>query len=340
MAHLNQSQPVQRECAPLFGARRDDGNAHDFLRVRLAEWHAHLSPQQQRAAEVVRDNPDDVANYSLRQIARWHDISPSHFSRLARVIGYDNYEALRDACRSGIRARRLTFAEKAAALRDKNASAKSGSFVIRYGTESIGNIQTMLNQIDTIMLDAVADRLVGAQRVFLAGNLGSRHLMAHMKHVADIAFDNWHIVGPTALGVLTKLSDEDVVLVLSYAPYARRSVHLARMVKNTGANMIVITDDEGSPLVEFASLVICLPADSTQFFPSYVAALVFLESLMAMVVCRSPAAVRRHIDAVEKNNYQTGEYWSAPVRSACNPARRSKLNNADAADPLGDACEG
>ncbi len=329
MIHLNQSQSAQAEHTAPLRARQTCGGAHDSLRARLAEWYPRLSPQQRHAAEVVRDQSDDVANYSLRRIAQRNGISPSHFSRLARVIGYADYEALRDACRSGIRARRLTFAEKAAALRDKNISAKSGSFVVRYGTESIDNLQSMLNQVDTAVLDAVADSLAGARRVFLAGNLGSAHLMAHMKHMADIAFDNWHVVG-ASLGVLTKLSDGDVVLVLSYAPYARRSVHLARMVKDTRANLVAVTDDEGSPLVEFAHFVICLPADSTQFFPSYVPALAFLEALMTMVVCRSPAAVRRHIDAVEKSNYKTGEYWDAPPPATCHPVRRSNLNNAGA----------
>ncbi len=287
-----------------------DADVHDFLRVRLTELHSRLSPQQRRAAEVIRDKSDDVANYSLRRVARRHDIAPSHFSRLARVMGYADYEALREACRSGVRARKLTFAQKAAALRDKNISGKSGSFVIRYGIESIDNIQVMLNEIDPVLVDAVADRLAGARRVFLAGGLGSAHLMAHMKYMADIAFDNWHTVGTNAVGVLTKLSADDTVLMLGYAPYARDSVHIARMIKNAGANLVVITDDSGSPLAGFSRHVICLPTDSTQFFPSYVPALAFLEALIAMVVCRSPAAVRRHIEAVEKNSYQTGEYWT------------------------------
>lgn len=313
MAHLDQISRAggntgEAPPTPVHG-RETDADVHDFLRTKLTELHSRLSPQQRRAAEVIRDKSDDVANYSLRRVARRHGIAPSHFSRLARVIGYTDYEALREACRSGVRARKLTFAQKAAALRDKNISGKSGSFVIRYGIESIDNIQAMLNEIDPARLDAIADRLAGARRVFLAGGLGSAHLMAHMKYMADIAFDNWHTVGANAVGVLANLSTDDTVLMLGYAPYARESVHTARMVKNAGANLVVITDDSGSPLAEFSRHVIRLPAESMQFFPSYVPALVFLESLMAMTVRRSPAGVRRHIDAVEKNNYQTGEYW-------------------------------
>ncbi len=330
LTQLDPTRTADEETAgapsPAHGKSAGDADAHAFLRARLSELHARLSPQQRRAAVVVRDKSDDVANYSLRRVARRHGIAPSHFSRLARVIGYDNYEALRDACRSGVRARKLSFAQKAAALRDKNISGKSGSFVIRYGTESMGNIQTMLNEIDPAMLDAIANRLAGARRVFLAGSLGSAHLMAHMKYMADIAFDNWHTVGANAVGVLTKLSADDAVLLLGYAPYARHSVHLARMVKNAGAHLIAITDDNGSPLAEFSRHVVRLPTDSTQFFPSYVPALVFLEALMAMVVCRSPAAVRRHIDAVETNNHHSGEYWNQSemeIKAASPPTRYS-----------------
>ncbi|MGI9310148.1 MAG: MurR/RpiR family transcriptional regulator [bacterium] len=295
--------------APLC-ASGADADAHGFLRARLTELHSRLSPQQRRAAEVVRDKSDEVANYSLRRVARHYNIAPSHFSRLARTIGYSDYEALRNACRSGVRARRLTFAQKAAALRDKSLSAQSGSFVVRYGAESINNIEAMLNEIDPSALDAVAESLATARRVFLAGNLSSANLIAHMQYMADIAFDNWHTIHASAFGKLTHLRADDAVLVLGYAPYARDSVDMARMVANAGADLVAVTDDNASPLAEFSRHVICLPTDSTQFFPSYVPALVFLEALMAMVVCRSSAAVRGHIDAAETHRYNTGQYWA------------------------------
>ncbi len=302
MAHLDQNQPAKATppTSPIPHRQKTDADVHAFLRARLTELHSRLSPQQRRAAEVIQDKSDDVANYSLRHIARWHNIAPSHFSRLARVIGYADYETLREACRSGVRARKLTFAQKAAALRNKNISGESGSFVVRYGIESMDNIQVMLNEIAPTLVDAIADQLASARRVFLAGGLGSSHLMAHMKYMADIPFDNWQIIGANAVGVLTKLSADDTVLMLGYAPYARDSVHIARMVKNTEANFVVITDEYDSPLAGLARHVICLPTDSTQFFPSYVSALVFLETLIAMVVCRSPATAHRSTEAVKE----------------------------------------
>lgn len=310
MAHLDQELTNGGATPAPPPEQGGDAATLDFLRMRLNELYPRLSPQQRRAAEVIRDQSDEVANYSLRRVARRNAIAPSHFSRLARVAGYADYEALREACRNGVRARKLSFAQKAAALRDKSVSGKSGAFVIRYGMEAIENVQTMLNEIAPALLDAVADRLAGARRVLLAGSLGSAHLMAHMKYMADMAFDNWHTVGVNATGVLSKLSDDDVVLVLGYAPYARDSVEVARLAVNSRACLVAVTDDSGSPLAGLARHVIRLPTDSTQFFPSYVPALILLEALTAMVVCRSPATVRRHIEAMEKNSYQTGEYWT------------------------------
>lgn len=309
MAHLDQKL-TNGDATPAPLREPGDAATLDFLYMRLNEMHPRLSPQQRRAAEVIRDQSDEVANYSLRRMARCHAIAPSHFSRLARVLGYADYEALREACRNGVRARKLSFAQKAAALRDKSVSGKSGAFVIRYGMESIDNVQTMLNEIDPALLDAVADRLAGARRVLLVGSLGSAHLIAHMKYMADMAFDNWHTVGVNATGVLSKLSGDDVVLMLGYAPYARDSVEVARLAANSRACLVAVTDDSGSPLAGPARHVVRLPTDSTQFFPSYVPALILLEALTAMVVCRSPATVRRHIEAMENNSYQTGEYWT------------------------------
>jgi DNA-binding MurR/RpiR family transcriptional regulator len=58
----------------------------------ISSKYSSLSPQLQRAARFVVENPEEVATRSLRQIAASIDMSPPTFSRLAGALGYKNYE--------------------------------------------------------------------------------------------------------------------------------------------------------------------------------------------------------------------------------------------------------
>ena len=75
-----------------------------------------LSPKLQRAAQYVAEHPEEVATRSLRYLAGVTELTPPTFSRMARSLGYANYEALRDTCRKQVNRQQLIFTEKARVL--------------------------------------------------------------------------------------------------------------------------------------------------------------------------------------------------------------------------------
>ena len=63
---------------------------------RVAAGYAGLSPQLRRAADFVAANGQEVATRSLRQVSVAAGVTPPTLSRLARALGFDSYEALRE----------------------------------------------------------------------------------------------------------------------------------------------------------------------------------------------------------------------------------------------------
>ena len=70
------------------------------LEARVAEKYSGLSEQLRKAADYVLSHPLDVASRSLRAISSESNVSPATYSRLSRVLGYDNFEQVRDSSRS------------------------------------------------------------------------------------------------------------------------------------------------------------------------------------------------------------------------------------------------
>ena len=286
------------------------------IEARIARRFDGLSPQLRRAASYVLEHPDEVASRSLRQISRAAEIAPPTLSRLARALDCDSYEQLREICRQEIKRRRISLSEKARVLQGLGGDAEADDgqpFILRQTDAVLGGLQSLVQDIEIADLRAATDSLRKARRVLLIGSMSASYSMQYMNYMAAMAFDNWQIVdtrpGLAVPGSLLTVSQADAVIVISHAPYARRSVQLAELCHESGAYVLAITDQISSPLLKVASAHFLVSAESPQFFPSNVATLCLIESIMGMLIRRGGPAVGDRIAAAEAANATLGEYW-------------------------------
>ena len=285
------------------------------IRDQVVERFPALSPQLKRAAQFVLDYPDEIATRSLRHVAREAALPPPTFSRLARAMGYESYDALRELCRGEIRKRKSRFADKALALLEPEggrASAQQNPFAVRQAAAAISNIQALLETIDVQALELAARKLARARKVVVIGSLSAYAFVDYVSYIAAMALPNWRVAGRSGSSLasaVVELGKRDAVLVMTHEPYSARSVRAASFAREQEAHVVAITDGAKSPVAAIANTLFLVSTDSPQFFPSHVAALVLLESLMGMVVREKGAAAQQRIAAVEQENYVLGEYW-------------------------------
>lgn len=290
----------------------------NLIQARIAQTFEDLSPQLQKAASFVLEHPDDVATHSLRQVAQAAEVAPPTLSRLARALSCESYEALREICRQDIKRRSRSLAEKARGLQALDLAAgpepagERQPFVLRQTHAALGNLGSMAQDIDVADLRAAVDRLMAARRVALIATMSSGFFLQYMAYMAAMAFDNWRLVLDEPTGIasnLALLNEQDAAIVMSHAPYARRTVDAARQCRAAGAYVLAITDSAASPLLAMASAHFLVPTDSPQFFPSNVATLNLIESIMGMLVRRADPSIGDRVAAVEAANHSLGEYW-------------------------------
>jgi DNA-binding MurR/RpiR family transcriptional regulator len=300
--------------------RIGEGRARVFsLQDRIAAHFDGLSPQLKVAARYVAEHPQEVAMRSLRQIANSLALSPPTFTRLARSVGCETYEELREICRSEITRRTRTFAEKAESLQHHGrrdggepGPREPGALLREQISSAMTNLEATLASVDQRRLAEAADVLAAAERVLLIGSLSSAAFIDYMAYMAGMAFPNWESAAKSGASVpanLVDVSKQDAVLVITKSPYARRSVEGVGLAHRAGAQIIAITDGVQSPVMRFADHGFIVATDSRNFFPSHVATVVLLETLIGMVIRRSGKSAQRRIAAVEGANRENGEYW-------------------------------
>lgn len=284
------------------------------LARRVSKNFSELSPQLKLAARFVLDHPDEVATRSLRTLASQSGLSAPTYSRLARAIGYDAYDDLRDICREELKQKQLTLAQRASLLRSNERLVSANgrdTFAERHAAVAASNLSSMLEDLDVAELADVSERLARAKKVKLAGSLSSRSMVDYLAHIAGLATANWSVVGqegPSIPAELADMNEETVLLSVSVAPYLRRTVQIAEKAADAGAVIVAITDDIQAPILKHATHSFVVQTDSLNFFPSHIAILTLLEIIGGMVVSRLGPEANERIDKVERLSRSVGDY--------------------------------
>lgn len=286
-------------------------NQGPSLQERVEERYAGLSSQLRRAADYVMTNPLDIASRSLRSISTDSKVSPATFSRLSRALGYNSFEEMKDVSRRSVGQRVVSLSERAERLRAGQSVGKS--MLQRQSKACINNIEEFVGKTDEAKLEKAASLMRRARRVVLLGALSSSGITQYMAYLAQYFASNWSLAGRmgAALGAqLAKLGPGDVVFVVTKSPFAQRAVIAAKLAREAGADVILVTDALDCPALAYATHGFVVPSESPQFFSSYVVTLVLIETLIAMIVAASEADITAEIHAVEAKNEELGEYAS------------------------------
>lgn len=289
-------------------------DASSSIHDRISAHYDGLSSQLRVAADYVADNPLDVAMRSLRAVAGACKVSPPTLSRLARELEFESYEELRELCREHAGRRAISFSDRAAELQSSiSTTAQKADFLYRQAEAATNNIASLVESIDTQRLEAAVDRLEQSGRVILVGTLGSSGIVEYFSYISRWFTGKWVVAGKNGLSIGPALADvreNDMVVIVTYSPFAKRSVAAAEIAASKGAFVLVVTDIVSCPALKNANMSYIVPTDSPQFFSSYISVVLLFETIAGMLVARMGDDAQNRIKEVEKNNHQLGEYWA------------------------------
>ena len=275
---------------------------------RIGTQYAGLSAKLRTAADYVATNPVDIATRSLRSVAQTSGVSPATYSRLARALGYADYEAMREEGRVAVGQRLVPFAERAQALRRGDQGA--AHFLHRQSANCVRNIASLEQSASPERLDAAVDALHAAGKVLLIGALGSAGIVDYFAYQAQFFARDWSVAGRSGASVaasFARMSEGDAVIVLVKTPYAGESMRALRLAHANCFSTVVLTDSHASPALEFADHRFIIPTETANFFSSYVATLVLIETMMSMLVSRVGPEAEARIRATEEQTEQLNE---------------------------------
>ena len=271
-----------------------------------------MSPQLKKAAGFILDNPNDVGVSSIREISAAADVSPNTLVRLAKSVGFEGYEELRGPFKEQLRGGDLGFTDRARWLQKVSQDGQLGPLYADIIHAAIDNIESTFSRIDVDTLTTAADVIWRSRQVFTLG-VGIHHANAqHFTYLASTGMVDFHAIprpGATATDDLTWAGPEDVLLAVTTAPYREEVVTATRLAKKQGVTVVAISDRATSPITRIADHAFSVVDDTPQFFPSSVATITLLETLLSFVIARADEKIVDRVAAFHERRRELGIYW-------------------------------
>ena len=255
--------------------------------------------ERQVAAALFEDYPVSGLG-SITALAQAADVSTPTVLRLVHKLGFDGFGAFQEALRAELSARMSGPIAKRALW---SAEAPGSHILNRFAEAVTANLRGTMAQVDPGAFDAAAARIADpARRVHVTGGRITGAL-------ADYLFTHLQVIRPgvtqlgTAPGVwphyLLDMAEGDVVVIFDIRRYETVLERLAELAHARGAEIILFTDQWGSPVGRLAAQRFAGRVEAPSAWDSTVSLLLLLEALVAAVQEAGWEASRARMEALE-----------------------------------------
>ncbi|MEM7753983.1 MAG: MurR/RpiR family transcriptional regulator [Pseudomonadota bacterium] len=274
------------------------------------EWDA-LTPEAQKAARYVLENPADVGVSTVREIAEAANVKPNTFVRMARQVGFEGYEDFRAPFREAIRQGAVSFPDRARWLQDIRKSGDLGGLYADMAESAICNLEETFAGIEAEVLKAAAEAIWNSRQVFVLGVGVNNANARNFTYLASTGMKDFHAIprpGSTAVDDLAWADKRDVLIVMTSRPYRSEVVEAVRIAKDQGLTVVGLSDSPASPLLRAADHGFVAAVETPQFFPSSVSLIAVLETLLSFVIAVASDEIVDRVETFHQRRHQLGIY--------------------------------
>ena len=283
------------------------------LATQIIEAYDGMPAQLQAAAKYVLDRPGDVALLSMREQARQAGVPPATMTRLAKRLGLDGYDAVRELYAQAIRNGRLSFSGRAgaqvASQKAKGERALAKDIVARLNShiERLGEPDALDRLTDAATL------LASARKIYCLGLRSSHTAAWHLAYVLSLLGERAVLLDSTAgmgMDPIRSATAKDALFAVSVEPYTRATIEVAHYAHARGVPIVAVTDSAVSPLAQIARSSILVSTDSPSFFHAMTPVFAVGEILAALVAGRGGDASLKALRQTEDQLNAFNIHWS------------------------------
>lgn len=226
--------------------------------------HNHLNSSTESEKEVIKyllANPDEIVFLNIRELAAKTYTSPSAIVRLCQSLGLKGYKEFKNIWIS-----EFGFQKSGMALSEQDEVKQGDSLeniVNKLISNNVESLRKTAKSLDMSILESCVNLLERSKKVILFG-MGSSFLVAEDLFLKLVRFNkdchisaDWHV----QLLMARNIEKDDLAIMFSFSGMTKEMIKCAKMIKLSGANLVVVTGNEKSVLYKIADFPILVKSD-------------------------------------------------------------------------------
>lgn len=258
------------------------------LRAAILKRYDSLSKRLQQIARYVLDEPNEVALETLAVIAGRSGVQPSAIVRFAKSFGFDGATQMQRLFRDGLLSGHaaLGYSERVRNFSravDKRTQGGRRELLSEFIE---GNSLALQNLAQTVSDDELSSavRLIGpADNVYVVGFRRAFAVSSYLAYSLQqtgkrTVFVNG--VGGMARQQMQTITPRDLLIAVSYQPYAEETVNAVEVAAGRGAKVLSISDSLVSPIAKPADVILQVRESEIRAFRSLSASMCLAQALV------------------------------------------------------------
>ncbi|WP_426236131.1 MurR/RpiR family transcriptional regulator [Pseudomonas sp. TWP3-2] len=266
--------------------------AHRLLQKITEEYEA-LPRQLKRVASYMSQQSDRIMVDRISDIARECEVHPSAIVRFSQRFGFSGFSEMQALFREAYTDKTTPVQNYQQRVRSMIANQSQKSSDGDLARECIGatlsGIERLGLELDDAAFETAVDLIVGADNIYVIGVRRSFAVADYLVYNLQHTNKRMHLVsglGGSYREQMRSVRAQDLVIAISFTPYARETQHCLRYARQQQANTLIITDSNLSPVAKAANSVLLVNEGSSFAFRSLSATLCLCQALFIAVAYR------------------------------------------------------
>lgn len=234
------------------------------LKARIIEIKNELPKKQKELCDFILKNFSSLGLATIKELSEQAGVGISTVMRTIKALGYDNYNDFRRDIYAGampgesrwtLKNSIDTFSE------DKNS-------VVKIWEESVKLLENSLNEEFMMNFDNAMQYINDAESISIFGSRPYKSAATYMNQVLGEFHSHVRLLDNDAETLFDKIlhiKTGELLIVFAFEPYTNLVVNAVKESKDQGADIILITDFDSSPLIREADVVIKLSINQNHF---------------------------------------------------------------------------
>ena len=265
----------------------------DQLLRRITSEHEQLSPQLKTIARYFESHRDHVGLDGIQDVARQCGVQPSAVVRFAKHFGYTGFSDLQKVFRDSLSRQIAPGRTYRSRIRDIIESGAgtlpSGEIAQAFLSGAAAGLQELQRGLDAKAFARAVDLLAGTDAIWVAGARRAFPVAAYLAYALQHTDKRVQLVsalGGMHEGQVRSIRRRDVLVAVSFAPYAEETLAVTATALARGARLVALTDSRMSPLARQASAVLLVQEHVTFGFRTLTSPMALAQSLFIALACR------------------------------------------------------